>query len=98
MPDTAIHELDRAALALLQALAAHGGELRPYLEPDHLEALQQEVINLRRALLGLEMGPLYWETPPEFLEELVRTDSLPVQAAAARAAERLNPRQSGEGG
>jgi hypothetical protein len=39
--------------------------LAPYLEAGQMAALTQEIISLRRTLLGLEMGPLYWETSIE---------------------------------
>lgn len=60
-----IEQIDRAALALLQALTTHGDELAPYLEAEYVASLKQEIIGLRRELLGLQMGPLYWETLPE---------------------------------
>ena len=65
MQPSSIEQIDRAALALLEALTAHGDELASYLEAGHVAALQQEIVSLRRALLGLQMGPLYWETPTE---------------------------------
>lgn len=63
MQPSSIEQIDRAALALLDALTAHGDELASYLEAGHLAVLQEEITNLRRALLGAQMGPLYWETP-----------------------------------
>jgi hypothetical protein len=98
MQETAIQELDRAALTLLEALDQRGDELRPYLEPGHLEALQREVVNLRRALLGLEIGPLYWATPGDLLDSVATERSLPVGAAAARLSEMLSKRLSESGG
>jgi hypothetical protein len=65
MQPSSIEQIDRAALILLRALAEHGDDLAPYLEARHMAALQEEITNLRRALLGLQMGPLYWETPAE---------------------------------
>lgn len=65
MQPSSIEQIDRAALALLDALTAHGDELASYLETGHVAALEQEIVSLRRALLGLQMGPLYWETPAE---------------------------------
>jgi hypothetical protein len=65
MQPSSIEQIDRAALALLDALTAHGDELASYLETGRVAALEQEIISLRRALLGLQMGPLYWETPAE---------------------------------
>jgi hypothetical protein len=92
MAENAVQELDRAALALLQALAAHGDALKPYLEANHLEALSQEVVALRRALLGLEMGQLYWDAPADVVDDLAHSTTMPVTEAAARAAARLNPK------
>ena len=89
MHETAIHRLDRAALAMIQALDEYGQELKPYLEADHLESLQREVVNLRRALLGLQMGALYWETPADVVDSVVTGEGLPVEDAAARIAELL---------
>jgi hypothetical protein len=65
MQPSSIEQIDRAALILLRALAEHGDELAPYLEAGHVAALQEEITTLRRALLGLQMGPLYWEIPAE---------------------------------
>lgn len=90
----AIHQLDRAAITLLQALAQHGDELRPYLEGNHLDTLHNEVVNLRRALLGVQMGPLYWETPPEAIEEWVTRETLSLEDIAMRAAQHPVPKQS----
>ncbi len=94
MHEIAIQQLDHAALTLIQALDQYSEELRPYLEGDQLESLQRDVINLRRALLGLQMGPLYWETPPEIVEQVVNSETLPIADAAARAAEMLQQRQN----
>jgi hypothetical protein len=92
MHDEEIRQIDHAALALHQALEAHGEALEPYLE-DHLAVLKAEVVRLRRALLGLEMGVLYQDygAPEELLEDLTGTD-LPVEEAAAQAHERLGKR------
>lgn len=89
MHEIAIRRLDRAALALIQALDEYGQELKPYLEADHLESLQREIVNLRRALLGLQMGTLYWETPADVVDSVVTGEELPVEDAAARIAEIL---------
>jgi len=56
-----IDEIDRAALTLLQALAEHHDALAPHFEVGHLEGLQADLTTLRSALLGLQMGPLYWD-------------------------------------
>jgi hypothetical protein len=86
--------LDHAALTLIQALDKYHDELQPYFEGDQLESLQRDVVNLRRALLGLQMGPLYWETPTEIVEKVVNSETLPIEDAAARAAEMLQQRQN----
>lgn len=65
MQSSTIEQIDRAAQALLQVLAEHGDELTSYLEAGRVAALQEEITNLRRAMLGVQMGPLYWETPSE---------------------------------
>lgn len=94
MHETAIQQLDRAALTLIQALDQYSEELKPYLEGDQLESLQRDVINLRRALLGLQMGPLYWETTAEIVETVVNSEALPIADAAARVAAMLQQRQN----
>lgn len=95
MAENAVQELDRAAIALLQALATHGEALKPYLEANHLEALEQEVVALRRALLGLEMGPLYWDAPADIVEDLAHSTTMPVSEAAAKVTARLTPKSDG---
>jgi hypothetical protein len=85
--------LDRAALTLIQALDEYGDELKPYLETNHLESLHQEVVNLRRVLLGLQMGSLYWEIPPEIVESVVSSASLPIEDVATRVTEILHQRR-----
>jgi hypothetical protein len=94
MHEQAIMQIDQAALALIQELDAHGAELQPYLEPTHLEQLRAEVMNLRKVLLGLEMGILYqdWRVPEEILAEAAR-QPVPVNTAASQVVDRM----SGEG-
>jgi hypothetical protein len=91
MHEHAIVQLDQAALALVHALDAHSEELQPYLEPAHLETLRAEVVNLRRVLLGLEMGILYenWDVSQEVLEQVTSAEQLPVEQAASRVADAL---------
>lgn len=96
MAENAVQELDRAALALLQALAVHGDALKPYLEANHLEALSAEVVALRRALLGLEMGALYWDAPTDIVEDLAHSTTMPVSEAAAKATARITPKSRGD--
>lgn len=65
---TAIDTVDAAAVALLQALAAYGEALQAAMDRDGQVALtsaRDDVIALRRALLGMQMGALYWSAPPE---------------------------------
>jgi hypothetical protein len=93
MHEMAIRRLDRAALELIQALDEHGEDIRPYLEAGELEPLRKEVVNLRRALLGLEMGALYWETPAEVVDSVVNDEILPIEDAAARLTEMLKKRR-----
>ncbi|MBX0328925.1 hypothetical protein K2Z83_14695 [Oscillochloris sp. ZM17-4] len=87
MHETAILQIDQAALAMIQALDTYGEEMSPLLDPGYLEALQHQVVNLRRVLLGLEMGLLYqgqdWQVPEELLEQASR-ELLPVDKAATR--------------
>ena len=59
MPENAIHELDRAAVALLNAIDLHGSTVRKLLDPGKLDALRRTVVGFREEILGLEMGPLY---------------------------------------
>lgn len=100
MHEKAILKLDQAALDLVQALDTYGEELQPYLEPQHLASLQAEVVNLRRVLLGLEMGLLYqdWTVPAELLENVVSHEAIPVEEAAAHVVDLLNqhPREEDE--
>jgi hypothetical protein len=91
MHDEEIRQIDHAALALHQALEAHGDALEPYLD-DHLAVLKAEVVRLRRALLGLEMGVLYQDygAPEELLEQVAAEEALPVEEAAAKAHDLLH--------
>lgn len=57
-----IDEIDRAARTLQEALAEHREAVSPYFEHGHLERLHADLVTLRQALLGLQMGPLYWDT------------------------------------
>ncbi|NNJ11910.1 hypothetical protein EKD04_016375 [Chloroflexales bacterium ZM16-3] len=90
MHETAILQIDQAALAMVQALDTYGEEMKPLLDPEFLETLQAQIVNLRRVLLGLEMGILYqdqdWQVPEELLAQASR-DLLPVDKAATRLRE-----------
>jgi hypothetical protein len=60
----AIDRIDRAALALIEALDADADRIRPSLEPEQQQALaaaRDGAVQLRQALLGAQMGPLYWD-------------------------------------
>jgi hypothetical protein len=74
MQPSSIEQIDRAALTLLQALAEHGDAMAPYFEPGHLQALNAELVTLRQALLGLQMGRLYWGSQAEETERKGSTD------------------------
>jgi len=69
MQQSSMDQIDRATLTLLRVLTEHGDEMAPYFDPDHLEALKTDLSTLRKALLGLQMGPLYWETPADEEDE-----------------------------
>ncbi|MEI7645008.1 MAG: hypothetical protein WCJ55_12085 [Chloroflexales bacterium] len=85
MHETAILQIDQAALAMAQALDTYGEELKPFLDSEQMETLLAQVVNLRRVLLGLEMGILYqdWHVPEELLQQASR-ELLPVDKAATR--------------
>lgn len=89
MHETAVQDLDRAALTLLQALEQHSRDLAPYLDAEQLIALHADVTALRRALLGVQMGPLYWDAPAALVDDVLGDETLPVQAAAERVARLL---------
>ena len=61
MQHSSIEQIDRAALVLLQALGEHREALARHFEPGHLEGLEADLTTLRHALLGLQMGALYWD-------------------------------------
>lgn len=89
MHEDAIERLDRAALTLLRTLDRYSGELSPYLDEGSLHTLRREVENLRRALLGVQMGPLYWDLPPDVVDEVLHAGPFLVGDAAERVNERL---------
>lgn len=67
MVQDAIEKIDTAAVLLIQALITYGDEVKPYLDADGLacvDCVKSDVSNLRRALLGAQMGPLYWQHDP----------------------------------
>lgn len=65
MEAKAIHEIDRAAVHLLAAIDAHGAAVRDLLDPGHLDRLREAIVEFRKEILGLEMGPLYDAEEPD---------------------------------
>lgn len=98
MHERAIPRLDRAALNLIQALDTYGEDLKPHLEPDQLENLRSEIVSLRRALLGLQMGTLYqdWEAPEDLLDQVVTLETMSVDEAAAHLVDLLSKQNEEE--
>lgn len=65
MVQESITKIDEAALALVRALDEYGPQVEPYLGPDEracITCVREDVAALRRALLGAQMGPLYWDS------------------------------------
>lgn len=63
MIHASIKRIDAQAQGLLQLLTDSDNVLRAYLDADRLAVVaraREAVENLRQALLGAEMGPLYW--------------------------------------
>jgi len=90
MDDNAIPKIDQATLTLLEAIETYAEDVAPYIELHCLNRLRSDLINLRKELLGLEMGILYkdWKTPPEMLEKVVKSNSnVPLDEAAAQVAQ-----------
>jgi len=89
MHEEAILKIDQAAVALLQALETHGGELQCCLAAQELERLHNEIVNLRQTLLGLEMGILYqdWDSKEEDVKRKLADicrEAIPISEAVAR--------------
>ncbi len=63
MQHSSIERIDRAALVLLQALGEHREALACHFAPGYIEGLEADLTTLRQALLGLQMGALYWDGP-----------------------------------
>lgn len=87
---TAIERIDEAALALIQNIDAHTEALGGYLETDRMEIVshaREAAIDLRRALLGAQMGPLYWDAPSDMIEHAV-DDKTHTVAESADAIEK----------
>lgn len=95
---TAIERIDEAALALIQQIDAHGEALQAYLEAERMENLTRaraEVVNLRRALLGAQMGPLYWDAPSGMVERAVSDNTHTVAESADAIEHTLHQHQKG---
>lgn len=63
MIQASIERVDAQAQRLLESLAASDAVLRTHLDADRLAIVARAraaVEDLRRALLGAQMGPLYW--------------------------------------
>jgi hypothetical protein len=75
MQHSSIEQIDRAALVLLQALGEHREALARHFESGHLEGLEVDLTTLRQALLGLQMGALYWDAAGGEVEQGVGDDS-----------------------
>ncbi len=86
MINTSIDRIDTQAQNLLQLLDESTETLASYLDAERMGTVTRAraaVIELRRALLGAQMGPLYWErregdagstSPPEAQVPPLRTD------------------------
>lgn len=92
MQQASIEQIDRAALVLLQALAEHREAMARYFEPGHLEGLEGDLTILRQALLGLQMGPLYWDTADGEDEQAGGED------AGSEVRSPMGPQGPGQGG
>jgi hypothetical protein len=93
MQEKSILEIDQAALGLINALENHAADLECCVDMDHLLALHDEVINLRRVLLGLEMGMLYQnqDYDQKVLAQVVSKElKLPIKEAAAKVIDLLH--------
>ena len=91
MQENAILEIDHAALALVQAMEANAYELECCVDMNRLEALRAEIVNLRRVLLGLEMGMLYQhqDYDEKVLTMAVTNEKVPVDRVAAKVMEQM---------
>jgi len=95
MREDSILQIDQAALDMIRALEKYANDLECCMDMKHLEALRQELINLRRALLGVEMGMLYqdkdWDE--KVLEKAVTTEQIPLDKVAEKVAIQLNQKK-----
>jgi hypothetical protein len=66
MIHTSIDRIDMQAQNLLQLLDESTHTLESYLDAERMGTVARArvaVVALRRALLGAQMGPLYWDSP-----------------------------------
>ena len=91
MEEKAILEIDLAALGLINALEQFSADLSCCMDQKNLAALRDEIINLRRSLLGLEMGMLYQhkEYDQELLTQAVATEKIPLNQVAEKLIKKL---------
>ncbi len=94
LQEEAILEIDHATLLLVQAMEKYASELECCVDMNHLEALRKELVNLRRVLLGLEMGALYQvhEYNQQLIIDAVQAEKLPVNQMAAKVHDKLRKR------
>lgn len=92
MREDSILQIDQAALGLIHALEKYANDLECCMDMKHMAALRLELINLRRALLGVEMGMLYQdkEWDEKVLEKAVATEKIPLDKVAEKVANELN--------
>jgi len=91
MREDSILQIDHATLTLIQALDQYASDLECCMDMRSLAALKQELINLRRALLGVEMGMLYQdkEWDEKLLEHAVKTENIPLNKVAEKVVNQL---------
>lgn len=82
MHPSSIEQVDRATNTLLRVLTEYADEMALYFDVDHLERLKTDLATLRQALLGLQVGRLYWETPADDMDE---NEDTTIQAAGRPA-------------
>jgi len=59
MNKEAIRELDTTALAMLNLMEKYGDELEFKIDASLIKALNENIANFRRLLMGMEMGVQY---------------------------------------
>ncbi len=91
MEEKAILEIDNAALGLIKALEQYSSDLSCCMDQENLAALRDEIINLRRSLLGLEMGMLYQhqDYDQELLTHAAATEKIPLNQVAAKLIQKI---------